>query len=78
MTDVFTAATWTSQRARATCNRDRTAPVVMPREMVGHLPDPRAFDARTVRAGFVLRTIVQFAVCVLAVVALWALFWRAG
>lgn len=39
--DAFTAATWTSQRARATCVRDRSAPVVMPRDLVGHMPDPR-------------------------------------
>lgn len=39
--DAFTAATWTGQRARATCVRDRSAPIVMPRQMAGHMPDPR-------------------------------------
>lgn len=41
MADAFLAARYEFQRARQTAVRDRRAPVVMPRVVVGHLPDPR-------------------------------------
>ena len=41
MADAFLAARYEFQRARQTAVRDRRTPVVMPRVVVGHLPDPR-------------------------------------
>lgn len=75
MMDAFTSASWTGQRARATCVRDRSAPIVMPRDLAGHMPDPRVapFDARTVRSGFIIRTIAQAVVCAVPVILMWVI-----
>ena len=82
--DVFTAASWTGQRARATAVRDRSAPIVMPRQMAGHMPDPRVpasdwsrrpdigqSSDRAALAGAMIRGVVIIGLFSVAVVALW-------
>lgn len=74
MTDAFTAATPTYQAARLTAVRDRSCPVVLPRRLTGHLPDPRTAPFIVPRrGGFVLVTALQFIVCA----GLAACFWIA-
>lgn len=82
--DAFTSASWTGQRARATCVRDRSAPIVMPRQMAGHMPDPRVpandwsrrpdigrSTDRASLAGAIIRGVVIIGLFSIAVVALW-------
>lgn len=72
MTDVFTAASPTYQAARLTAVRDRRSPVVLPRQLTGHLPDPRAVPFIVPRrAGFALVTALQFIVCAGVVACFW-------
>ena len=72
MTDAFTVASPTYQAARLTAVRDRRSPVVLPRQLTGHLPDPRSAPFVVPRrAGFALVTALQFFVCAGVVTLFW-------
>lgn len=74
--DAFLNASPAAQIARARGNRDRSCPIVMPSQMVGHLPDPRVAPTprhwSLIPAPVVLA--VQAAACAAPVAVLWVLF----
>lgn len=76
--DPFSCPDVVAHHRRHTGTHRHRAPIVMPRVMAGHLPDPRSvpFDPRPAR--FAIRTIVQFAAVALFLGAIWALFWNAA
>lgn len=69
--DPFTCADVVAEHRRRPGAHRYRAPIDMPKTLAGHMPDPRTipFDAR--RTGFVIRTIIQFAVCAFVVVVVW-------
>lgn len=73
VTTVITTADPLAPAARAKGTRDRSAPVVSPRILVGHLGDPRAvpFDARSVGRPFIIKTGLQAVSCGAFVWAVW-------
>lgn len=75
--DPFSCADVVAHHRRHPGTYRHRAPVVMPKVLVGHLPDPRAvpFDARRTR--FAIRTAVQFAACALFVAAAWLILLNA-
>jgi hypothetical protein len=74
LADPFTMPDYRARHARG-ANRDMSAPIHRRAVYEGPLPDPRVqpFDARTVRAGFIIRTIVQLICCAIPVAIMWAL-----
>ena len=76
LADPFTMPDYRERLARYERggNRDSFAPIDRRHRYEGPLGDPRVqpFDARKARGAFILRTVVELAVCALCIGVVWA------
>jgi hypothetical protein len=69
--DAFTAHSFVGERARRTAVRDRHFNLVSPRQLTGHMPDPRVAPAAKRFSSFGLVTVLQLIACAAPVVIAW-------